>query len=328
MKNLYLKTTKTSAPTSIVTVPGLTFSRISGTGRYSTAVEASKAAFPDSGAGAPVVWIASGENFPDALSAGPAAAKQNGPLLLTRSGELPAVTLAELHRLHPAKIVLVGGTTVVTTAVEAQLKKVAPTTRIAGANRYEVSRKIVAYAFGTTATRGGKTAVYIATGTDFPDAISGGAAAAAKGVPLLLVKGTAASADAATISSLNTLGVKELLVVGGASSMPASITKSLAAIAPVTSIAGSDRFQISHDANIRVDGKVDTIYITTGRDFPDALAGIPLAAKKKAPLLLVPGDCLPSTLIASIQSLGIRKVVIIGGTASVSEAVTRSTVCG
>lgn len=326
-KDGHLKTTKTSAPTSIVGVPGLTFSRISGTDRYSTAVEASKAAFSDSAAGAPVVWIASGENFPDALSAGPAAANQNGPLLLTRSGELPAATLTEIQRLHPARIVLVGGTTSVTTSVEAKLKKVAPTTRIAGANRYEISRKIVAYAFGTTATRGSKTAVYMATGADFPDAVSGGAAAAAKGVPLLLVDGRATSADAATITSLNTLGVSELTVIGGTASMSTSIKKSLAAIAPVTSTAGSDRFEIAHELNILAYGKVDTVYITTGRTFPDALAGIPLAAKKKGPLFLVPGDCIPSNLLASIQSLGIKKMVIIGGPASVSEAVTRPTAC-
>src|SRR5690606_37805008 len=54
--------------------------RLAGGSRYTTAVEISSHAYPG---GAPVVYVAFGGDYPDALSAAPAAVKEGGPLLLT-----------------------------------------------------------------------------------------------------------------------------------------------------------------------------------------------------------------------------------------------------
>ncbi|MCI2240464.1 cell wall-binding repeat-containing protein [Paenibacillus sp. TRM 82003] len=88
--------------------------RLSGSDRYETAAEVSAAVW-EPGA-APIVFIASGTSFPDALAAGPSTLGV-GPLLLTERDALPAATRAELQRLRPCYVVAVGGTASVSDAV-------------------------------------------------------------------------------------------------------------------------------------------------------------------------------------------------------------------
>lgn len=100
-----------------VTVTGAdpVVSRVGGATRYHTAALVTAALDP----GVPVVYVASGESFPDALAAGP-----HGPVLLVPSaGKLPAVVAAELDRLDPARVVIVGGTGVVTEQMAAQVEQ-------------------------------------------------------------------------------------------------------------------------------------------------------------------------------------------------------------
>jgi hypothetical protein len=111
----------------------------------------------DAGAGAngattDVVFIATGENFPDALGAGPAAALGIGPILLVNQNSVPQATLDELNRLEPAEIFIVGGTAVISEGVKATLEGLGsgPTvTRLAGANRYETAAAVSAAIFPT-----------------------------------------------------------------------------------------------------------------------------------------------------------------------------------
>jgi hypothetical protein len=88
--------------------------RRSGPDRYATAAAVSAGAFDPN---VPVVYVATGTNFPDALGAGPAAADEGGPVLLVTRDTIPAATAIELGRLKPARIVVVGGTGVVSQAV-------------------------------------------------------------------------------------------------------------------------------------------------------------------------------------------------------------------
>jgi hypothetical protein len=99
----------------------------------------------------PVVYVATGENFPDALGAGPAAAIVKGPILLVSQNSIPGETAAELTRLSPDKIIIVGGTAVVSASVESGLAAYAGTVeRIAGANRYDTAAKLSAATYPAT----------------------------------------------------------------------------------------------------------------------------------------------------------------------------------
>jgi len=103
----------------------------------------------------PVVYVATGENFPDALGAASAAAVQGGPVLLVTKTSIPAETKAELNRLSPNIIYVAGGTAVVSDTVFNQLKNYAPTVkRVAGANRYATAVKVSKSAFPVTGGTG------------------------------------------------------------------------------------------------------------------------------------------------------------------------------
>jgi putative cell wall-binding protein len=97
--------------------PGTNTLRVYGADRYATAVAVSQTMWSQDNAGA--VFLATGTTFPDALSAA-ASTGQLGPVLLTKSDALPEVTRAEIERLHPCVIVVVGGSDVVSDAVAAQ----------------------------------------------------------------------------------------------------------------------------------------------------------------------------------------------------------------
>jgi putative cell wall-binding protein len=67
------------------------------------------------------VYVATGLNFPDALAAAAAAGRLGGPVLLVGPTSIPADTQAELGRLKPGRIVVAGGSGVVSDGVLNQL---------------------------------------------------------------------------------------------------------------------------------------------------------------------------------------------------------------
>ena len=95
-----------------------TVTRLAGSDRYSTAAAICSASFEP---GVPVAYVAVGDNFPDALAAGPVAGINGGPVLLATRDSIPSATKSELARLAPLSIVVVGGPGVISDAVLTQL---------------------------------------------------------------------------------------------------------------------------------------------------------------------------------------------------------------
>jgi putative cell wall-binding protein len=291
-----------------------TVDRISGSDRYSTAVAISQAGYS---ATAPVVYVATGENYPDALSAAPAAAVQGGPLLLTQPGTVPESVRNEIQRLNPKQIVVVGGPTAISESVVAQLKLLAPTvTRLAGADRFETGRAVVSHAFpGTSAS------AYIATGLNYPDALSASAAAGSAGIPVVLVNGAASSVDAATKALLTTMKVSSVTVVGGPQAVSDGVSTSLNSVAPVTRISGTDRFDTSQKINKAAFGSAAHAYFATGLQFPDALAGAALAGSRHSPLYVVQPTFIPAPICADLVGYRTTAMTLFGGVQALSPAV-------
>jgi putative cell wall-binding protein len=179
--------------------------RISGADRYETAAAISAAFFPS----AVSVLVASGANFPDALAGGPAAARLDAPLLLVRPNEVPQATRAELQRLRPLQIFVLGGTGAVSEGVLAELGALASqgAWRLGGADRYATAARIVDAVFPSS------TSVMLANGANFPDALAGGPAAARLEGALLLVQGSVMPQS--TSSALARLRPMRVLVLGG-----------------------------------------------------------------------------------------------------------------
>ncbi|MFJ8895792.1 cell wall-binding repeat-containing protein [Leifsonia sp. NPDC102414] len=295
-------------------------SRVQGADRFDTSVAVSKAAYP--AAGVPVVYIASGANFADAISAGPAAAAQKGPLLLANVGFVPASVLAEIKRLSPAKIVVVGGAAAIGDSVVATLKTVQPNTvRVAGYDRFETSRQLARYAFPAA------TGAYFASGVNFPDALSAAAAAAVAAQPMLLVTGSAA-VDAPTAAYLAGSKVKTATVIGGPSAVGTGFESSLQSRGvAATRIGGSDRFDTSHLINAAKFPTASTVYIAAGTTFPDALSGSTLAGATRSPLFVTPGWCVPRAIGNDIAKMKATRVVFIGGPSVLSGDATAFKPC-
>lgn len=295
------------------------FVRRAGADRFATAVAISKDAFPNR---APVVYVANGLTFPDALAAGPVAAERGGPLLLVGPTEIPASVRAELTRLGPERIVIVGGTGVVSGTVANQLRSFAPTVqRLGGADRYATSRAVVRSTFSTASE------VYVATGANFPDALSAAAAAASRGAPVVLVNGAAGGIDSDTRQLLRDLKPTRITIAGGTGVVSSGIATALKQIAPVRRLSGADRFATSEAINRGSFTSATNAFIAYGFNFPDALAGSVLAGLRGGPMYISDTTCVPAGMVTHIQELGVQRVTLFGGKAVLTDAVGRLTRC-
>lgn len=312
--------------------------RLFGSSRYETAIAISEYTFPCgaeptacSPGEVPVVYIANGGTFPDALSAGPAATIEGGPLLLTATSSLPSAVAAELDRLNPNEIVIVGGAGVVSPAVESALvaytsaQNVEDVIRLGGASRYETSQRIAQRLVDLEIVLPG-TDLWVATGRGYPDALSAGAAAAGAGVPILLVDGNASGLDAATSSFIaSTLDATEVFIAGGTGVVSSGVQSGLTGIVGsgnVTRAGGSDRFatsllinQLAYPAS---GPDSPEAYLTYGFNFPDALAGGVLAGTVGGPLYLTATTCVEPGIVDHVLDVSPATVVVLGGTALVS----------
>jgi len=301
----YVDGTATSASANIAAV---SVERISGANRVETAIAVSRAAWP-SGTG--TVMLATGDDFPDALSAAAAAGRAAGSLLLTPARALPAEVIAEIKRLGPSRIVLVGGEGVLSSNVAAQAAAAAPgakVERLSGADRYATSRAVAE-------ASGASTQLLIATGNDFPDAISAAAAGNSIGAPVLLVDGVRSQADAATIATIKKIGAKTATIVGGEGVISRGISVQLASIGLSTSrVSGADRFSTnSAVAQKFFPTTALKVLLASGQDFPDALSASVLAGRWKVPLLLTTRSCVVVSAADFMQKAGAESVAVIGG---------------
>lgn len=292
-------------------------SRLAGSDRYGTSVSISSSFSP----GVPVLYIATGENYPDALSAASAAAIQGGPLLLTDPAFLPGVVRSEIQRLQPGQIVVVGGTGAVSENVYSELRILTPSLRRDfGPDRFSTSRLIAERAF----TGRSVNTAFIATGHDFPDALSAGSAASNLGAPVILVDGKAQSIDSEALSLLQRLGVTRVFIAGGTGVVSQSLENSLKisfGSGNVVRLSGQDRYSTSRAINQSSFASAQKIYLAVGTNFPDSLSGAALAGVSRAPLYIVPSYCVPSDVLVEINRFGATSVVLLGGTGVLSSRV-------
>jgi len=290
--------------------------RLAGKDRYSTAVEISKATFaPRVG----TAYIATGANFPDAL-AGSAASGGMGPILLVMRDSIPGATLNELRRLKPKHIVVLGGEGVVSMTVKVKLSAYGKTTRQAGSDRYATAAEISAAHFDP-----GAPVAYVATGADFPDALTGGPSAAELGGPILLTQKD--KLPSATIGELRRLKPKSIVVLGGTGVVSAAVAKALRGhtSGKVSRLAGAHRYSTGAAiSKAAFDPGVAVVYVATGADFPDALAGGAAGGLRDGPVLLVSGSTIPEATMAELTRLKPKKVIVLGGAAVVPRSVRQA----
>ncbi|MCS5735245.1 cell wall-binding repeat-containing protein [Herbiconiux daphne] len=195
--------------------------RIAGADRYDVSAAVSASVFPP-GPRARVAYVASGEVFPDALSASAVAGAVDAPVLLVQKGVVPAAIRAELTRLAPSAIIVVGGANSVSDDVLTTLRGISPTVlRAAGADRYAVSAAVSSSEFTPPQSH----VVYVASGEVFPDALSGSPAAISRFAPVLLVSKN--SIPGPIDAELTRLHPNHIVVLGGTNSISAQVERDL-----------------------------------------------------------------------------------------------------
>lgn len=292
--------------------------RIAGDDRFETAAAVSAASFPDADE-VSTAYIATGQEFPDALTAGAAAAAIEGPVLLVRRASVPAATRDELRRLGLDEIVIVGGTSAVGQDVEDELAADddigAQVRRVEGENRFDTAGQLAVDTFPD-----GVDTVYIATGLSFADALAGVPAAARVNAPVLLV--ASASIPPQTRAALDALDPQRAIILGGTGAIRAEVEDELRGLVDETTrVEGGTRFETAVEVSRASFSGARTVYVATGVNFPDALGGGPAAAGAVGPLLLTPGSGLPDVVAEEIARLNPRRAVVLGGTAAIRDAV-------
>jgi putative cell wall-binding protein len=168
---------------------GYAVSRIGGRDRYETArmiAEAPGALAVGSIGGARTALVATGENFPDAIAAGPAAWALKLPVLLTASAGLSPDASTAFDDLGIKNVVILGGTSAVSATVSSQIgAKGITVTRIGGSNRFDTAAQFATWELSNGFTSP-PTHVNVATGLSFPDALTGGPHAGKERAPVIL----------------------------------------------------------------------------------------------------------------------------------------------
>jgi len=179
--------------------------RIAGPDRYATATAIAAAL------GNPATVLeADGQDFPDALAAGPTAAAVHGAVLLTDGATQSSSTAAYLDLHHPLAYAVGGPAATADPSAHP----------IVGSDRFDTASR-VAQAFFPAPSRIG-----IATGFDYPDALAAGAQLAQTSGPLLLV-GAAPPVPTPTAGYLSAHRSATTTLYGGLAAVPDVVAASL-----------------------------------------------------------------------------------------------------
>lgn len=288
--------------------------RVAGADRYATAA-ALAASYPSGGD----VYIATGADYADALSASARAGNRNAPVLLVQRTVIPAATRQALLAHQPQRIFVVGGTSSVSNNVLNSLRQYTTTntaTRIAGTDRYETAAEM-ARQWGTNVP-----VVYVVTGQDYPDAMTASARAARMNGPVLLTQRT--NVPNATVAAMQDISPARVVVLGNTDTISTSVANQLRQLTRnnvLERVQGANRYETAAALAAYYPSGLPVVYVATGQNFPDALAGSARAGAAAGPVLLVQRNNLPTATREVLRDLDPGRIVIVGGSDSVTNSV-------
>ena len=185
--------------------------------------------------------------------------------------------------------------------------------RLAGDDRYSTAAAVSASHFLP-----GVPVAYVATGTSFPDALAGGAAAAHSRGPVLLVDPGAVPQP--TADELRRLLPQRIVVLGGAAAVSDAVVAALQShtTGGVTRLSGPDRYATAAAISRATFAPgVRNVYVTTGTGFADALAAGPAAGAQDSPVLLVAPGAVPAATADELTRLRPQAITVLGGASAV-----------
>jgi putative cell wall-binding protein len=194
--------------------------------------------------------------------------------------------------------------------------------RIAGPDRFVTAANLAVDRFPSASD------AVLARADDPADALAGSYVAGSHIGPVLLAEQR--SVPQATLDAFRSLGVRKVRILGGTGALgPEVVAQLQAAGFTVERVAGADRYATaaavarnSGAANVGVrSSRGATVLLANGLRPADAFSAGPLAFGQQWPVLLTTTGSLPTSTRQALDDLGIRHVVVVGGTTAVSEAV-------
>ena len=282
--------------------------RISGNNRISTAINLSRNYFDH----ANTLVLVNSKEYPDSLTAAPLAKALKAPILLNDSNRLDTQVKNEIRRLGVKKVILVGGNNSLAIGIEKDLKIMnLELSRIAGKDRYDTSARLAKQLVKLT---GYSDRAIVASGENFPDALTASSIAAKDDLPVLLVKST--SIPYYIDEVMKDMGIKKTILVGGNKSIGKNIESELRA---EYRIAGKNRYETANLVREYGYKKPKKIFLTTGESFADALVSSPLAAMENAPIQLLNPKNNSDNYIDLTSRENIEDIIVLGGEKSIPE---------
>nr|WP_314279082.1 cell wall-binding repeat-containing protein [uncultured Peptostreptococcus sp.] len=283
--------------------------RIFGDDRYETSVEISKSYFKK----ADKVILASGMNNADALVAASYADLSKAPILLTKTNDLPSHTMAEIERLNASEVVIVGGNASVSYSVDKKLKdKGLTVSRVSGSDRFATSMDLAKKLVDNKASN----KLVLINGYKNTDALTVSSLATSESIPVIMTDGNNISNSVKKFIKDN--DIKEVIIVGGNSSMSESMMKQLNV--KTRRIAGKDRFETAIKIADEIYPDLKNVIIANGYNSIDALSAGAITNIAKAPILLTNRSSIPSSVKYKLKGLNDNRIIVVGGKSTITNS--------
>ncbi|MDO6657503.1 cell wall-binding repeat-containing protein [Anaerobacillus sp. 1_MG-2023] len=297
----------------------LEYKRISGDDRYETSKAFSQEIPAHS---LDTVLLASGSDFPDALTGGVLNNKMNGIVLLVRDNQAVInEQLKEAKRVlkDNGKVVLLGGDAAVSPKIEKAFAKEFETERLGGKTRFQTALKIA------DKVNDNPEEIVLTYGMDFADALSVVPYATKKEIPIMLnTKGDKLQEDVASYISSKKNTLKKVTIIGGTGVVPTSVEKELnkLGIKTIDRISGEDRYITSLEIAKKLYPETKSIALTNAFSFADALSGSRFAFDHDLPVLLTAEDSIEDEVVTHLKG-NVESVYLYGGNSVVSESIKK-----
>ncbi|WP_407306614.1 cell wall-binding repeat-containing protein [Desulfosporosinus sp. SB140] len=290
--------------------------RISGT----TAAQTAAAIADQTGwTGSAILASSTSYGMVDALTAGPLATYLKAPILLTGAGStLDADTKAELTKLNVKTVYVTSGTAVISQGVLNELTGMGVTVvPLGGVDRADTSVNIAKKMVGVTK---------VAVANGIPDALSIASIASAANEPILLTDKNSVPSSVAAYLAANS-GITATDVIGGTGIISDAVK---AQFPGATRHAGTTAYDTNNQVIQDFDSALTytNVFVANGETRIDALAGAPLAAITKSPIVLTNGTVPAAASFVHSKLASGAVVTALGGAAVVSETVRTGVVSG
>ena len=292
-------------------VKGDSTTRLSGSSRYETAITAADQLKDVMGIEKfENIIVADGGNYPDALTGSYLAKVKNAPILLVTGSKSQMISdYIDKNLKKGGKVYILGGEGAVSASFEKALKSNGISVkRLAGKTRYETNLEILKQA----GVKDGE--LLICSGNGFADSLS----ASAAGKPILLVNEDITKEQQNYITGLS---IDRFYIIGGTGAVTPKTEKSAEHFGAVKRLSGSTRYETSAAvAETFFSSECENAVLAYGQNFPDGLAGGPLAMALHGPLLLAENSAYDS-VAAYVQKAGVKSLYVLGGESLISDRV-------